>query len=237
MKHQYFGNINDYRKFGLLRALSVASGLPIGVCWLLTGPDGRGDTPLRKYLAAPDAWRRHDEQLFDLLQRLLEPSVTRSVLHAEEWGLIPRAKYYTPVLEDARAHREAYFGRAWGYLAEHPIIFFDPDNGLEPKNKVPGHKHSSKYLFWSEVEETYHLGHSLVIYQHFPRQERLSFTERLAQEAIRRLSAPLVDTYTTAHALFLVIGRPEHQAAMARGRVLIQRNWPGQISPLPHLVR
>ncbi|HWA15600.1 MAG TPA: hypothetical protein VG817_04150 [Gemmatimonadales bacterium] len=236
MKHQYFGNVNDYRKYGLLRALSVASGLPIGVCWLLTEGDERSDGEFRQYLSAPDRWRGHDEQLYDHLQRLLDPAVERSVQHAEEWGLLPRAKYYTPVLKDSRPHREAYFGRAWGYLAEHPLIFFDPDNGLEPRNKKPGHKHSSRYLFWSEVEETYRLGHSLVIYQHFPRQERLSFTERLAQEAIRRLDAPLVDTYTTPQVLFLVIGRPEHHRAIAKGRTLIQRNWRGQIFPHSHVM-
>lgn len=237
MKHQYFGDVNDYRKYGLLRALSVASGLPIGVCWLLTAEDGRSDGEFRKYLTAPEKWRGHDEQLYDHLQRLLQPGISRSIQHAESWELLPRARYFTPVLEDGRPHREAYFDRAWGYLAEHPLIFFDPDNGLEPKNKLPGHKRSSKYLFWSEVEETYRLGHSLVIYQHFPRQERISFTERLAQEAVRRLSAPLVDTYTTAHVLFLVIGRPEHQTGLSRARALIQRNWRGQISPLSHVMR
>lgn len=29
MKHRYFGDINDYRKYGLLRALSQATGLSL----------------------------------------------------------------------------------------------------------------------------------------------------------------------------------------------------------------
>ena len=39
MKNQYFGDVNDYRKYGLLRLLAHA-GLKIGVCWMLT-EDGR----------------------------------------------------------------------------------------------------------------------------------------------------------------------------------------------------
>ena len=38
MKVQYFGDVNDYRKFALLKALS-GKGFTIGVCWMKrTGP-------------------------------------------------------------------------------------------------------------------------------------------------------------------------------------------------------
>jgi hypothetical protein len=236
VKHQYFGDVNDYRKYGLLRALSVASGLPIGVCWLLTGDDQRRDGEFRNYLSAPGNWRQHDPQLYDGLCRLLAADVDRSVLHAETWNLVPRARYFSAPLTDVQAEREAYFARALGYLADQPLIFFDPDNGLETRTIRPGHKNSCKYLFWNEVEETFRLGHSVVIYQHFPRQERLSFTARLAAEAHRRLGAPLVETYTTAHVLFLVAGRGEHAAALARANRLVSRNWVGQIVPVTHVV-
>ncbi len=36
MKHQYVGDINDYRKYALLRALSAGGANRIGVCWMLT---------------------------------------------------------------------------------------------------------------------------------------------------------------------------------------------------------
>jgi hypothetical protein len=236
LKHQYFGDVNDYRKYGLLRALSVASGLPIGVCWLLTTNDQKRDGESRRYLSNPDGWRDHDARLYDELCRLLATGVDRSILHAEAWGLVPRARYFPALLGDSRVDREAYFARAWGYLADQPLIFFDPDIGLETRSIRPGHKHSSRYLFWNEVEETFRLGHSVVIYQHFPRQERLSFTARLAAEVHRRLQAPLVDTYTTAHVLFLVAGRQEHAAALARAPRLVSRNWVGQIVPATHVM-
>ena len=38
MKVQYFDDVNDYRKFALLKALS-GKGFTIGVCWMKrTGP-------------------------------------------------------------------------------------------------------------------------------------------------------------------------------------------------------
>lgn len=36
MKHQYVGDINNYRKYALLRALSADGANRIGVCWMLT---------------------------------------------------------------------------------------------------------------------------------------------------------------------------------------------------------
>lgn len=36
MKHQYVGDINDYRKYTLLRLLSSGGTNRIGVCWMLT---------------------------------------------------------------------------------------------------------------------------------------------------------------------------------------------------------
>ena len=42
MKVQYFGDVNDYRKFALLRALSEVGEFRIGVCWMLTEADSTG---------------------------------------------------------------------------------------------------------------------------------------------------------------------------------------------------
>src|SRR5689334_17138573 len=43
MKHQYFGDVNDYRKYGLLRSIQKEAGLRVAVCWMLTPNDGRSD--------------------------------------------------------------------------------------------------------------------------------------------------------------------------------------------------
>jgi hypothetical protein len=39
MKEQYVGDVNDYRKYALLRHFAIECGLRVGVCWMLTPPD------------------------------------------------------------------------------------------------------------------------------------------------------------------------------------------------------
>ncbi len=57
MKNQYFGDVNDYRKYGLLRALQGDGAGGLLVAWMLTPDDGSGDGGLRSYLAGPRRWR------------------------------------------------------------------------------------------------------------------------------------------------------------------------------------
>jgi hypothetical protein len=229
MKDQYFGDVNDYRKYGLLRVLSGVTQLPIGVCWMLTAPDGRSDGEFRRYLERPERWRRYDPELYDRLRLLREPGNERSVQLACSWGLIPDAKYREEMLEDNAGSRRAYFDRAWTVLAACPIIFLDPDNGVEVPSTRPGAKGSSRYVYWDELAQGYERGHSLLIYQHFIREKRDGFIARLATQLAGRLRAPLVDSFRTAHVVFFLVARPEHAAAFERAHDLIHDRWAGQI--------
>lgn len=56
MKNQYVGDVNDYRKYGLIRAIHSASGFRILVAWMLTRDDGRTDGQTTGYLDQPDRW-------------------------------------------------------------------------------------------------------------------------------------------------------------------------------------
>ena len=51
MKVQYFGDVNDYSEFALLRLLAKVGGFSIGVCWMLTAADGIGEGGKRGYLS------------------------------------------------------------------------------------------------------------------------------------------------------------------------------------------
>ena len=235
MKDQYFGDVNDYRKYGLLRALGSVARLPIGVCWLLTTSDGSADGEFRRYLQRPARWRHHDPELYDQLRKLLEPGTRRSVQLARHWELLPGATYHEQVLGDDRQLRHTYFDSAWGALSACPIVFLDPDNGVEVPSKRLGNKDSSKYIYWEELAEGYKRGHSLVIYQHFNRQRRDVFVPRLAGELSSRLDAPLVDSFQTAHVVFFLVARPEHVAAFQRAHDVIHDQWTGQIRASAHL--
>jgi hypothetical protein len=44
VKDQYVGDISDFEKYSILRALGREADLPLAVCWMLTVPDGTGES-------------------------------------------------------------------------------------------------------------------------------------------------------------------------------------------------
>jgi hypothetical protein len=232
MKNQYFGDVNDFRKYGLLRALAGA-GLSIGVCWLLTADDAGSDGELRGYLSKPSRWRRYDADLYDRLQRLQQPGVPRRVTHAAAWGLVPGAIYFDEELTDNRDQRNAYFRAALAALRECDVLFLDPDNGIEVQSTGRGKRGSAKYIYWSELREAYGNGHSLLVYQHFPRVERKRFVPFLADRLRDELGAPCVEGFATPHVAFFLVHQARHRAAVENAAATVQSNWSEQIDIWP----
>lgn len=228
MKNQYFGDVNDYRKYGLLRCLAGA-GLAIGVCWLLTEDERKGDGELREYLAKPSRWRRYDLDLYDRLQRLAELGVRRTVRHAADWGLIPGATYFDEWLTDPQDPRDAYFTAAFTALAGTDLIFFDPDVGIEVPSKPRGRRGSSGYVYWSELRKAYGNGHSVLVYQHYPHVDRARFVPFLAHCLSEELRAPSVAAFVTTHVVFFVIQQSTHRTAFQEAGALVDSRWRGQI--------
>ena len=62
MKNQYFGDINDYRKYGLLRTLQSTGSGRLLVAWMLTPDDGSRDGGFRSYLL-PQRWNGQIEPM------------------------------------------------------------------------------------------------------------------------------------------------------------------------------
>jgi hypothetical protein len=118
MKHQYFGDVIDYRKYGVLRALAATTGLRLGICWFLTADDQPRHGELRRYLQQPGRWRQFDPDLYERLRRLLVPGTDRSVAHARHWDLVPGATYFEALLGDGPRARDEYFDAAWKAMAD-----------------------------------------------------------------------------------------------------------------------
>lgn len=229
MKNQYFGDVNDYRKYGLLRGLAGA-GCRVGVCWLLTLDDAGGDGELRQYLAKPSRWRKYDPELYDALLRLRQPEIPRNVRDAGEWGLVPGATYFNEVLSDNSAQRDEYFRRALNALGGCDVIFFDPDNGIEVQSTGRGKRGSVRYIYWAELRQAYGNGHSLLVYQHFPHVERTRFIPYLAERLGDDLGASRVTAFATPYAAFFLVQQPEHRIALEKA---IHSRWQGQIDVWP----
>jgi hypothetical protein len=88
MKNQYFGDINDYRKYGLLRALQSTGDGSLLVAWMLTPDDGGRDERFRAYLDDPDTWAKYDPDLFVGLTGLL------TVKETHFWAKEPLPREY-----------------------------------------------------------------------------------------------------------------------------------------------
>jgi hypothetical protein len=234
MKNQYFGDVNDYRKYGLLRALSGYGDLKIGVCWMLTPNDGRTDGRFVRYLDDPSAWRRFDPQLFDALRRCVKADRIRNVQRAERDGILPSARFFAEEVTDDRAARQGYVRRMLEHIADVDLAFFDPDNGLEVRSKPLGQKNSSKYLYKSELKAAYEAGHSVLVYQHFARENRRSFVTSKAAEIHTCTGVPRLYAYRTARVVFLLAAQPRHADHFRARTERLSETWAGQITPSEH---
>ena len=224
MKHQYVGDLNDYRKYALLRALSVGGSVRVGVNWMLTAADGSTDGSKLAYLEQPERHRQFDPELFNVLATASLAPDWRRLETIEASGAIPGASYFNPELGDSSPSREVFMERCALCLAVADLIFFDPDNGLE--TSLPkGRKGSCKYLYLDEVKRFYVSGKSLLIYQHFPRIERQAFTGACA--ARLRLVAPdaALWAFATSNVLFLLMIHPSSPARLANAAFEASQRW------------
>jgi len=211
VKNQYFGDINDYRKYGLLRLLTNGGRIKTAVCWMLTPDDGRSDGGRIKYLSEPGKWRDFDDALFDHLEEIVLHRGLRNVSEIENSDILPSCSFFSELVPDEREARAGYREGAIDSARGCALVFFDPDNGIEVRSKPVGRKDSSKYLYWHEIELFWKAGHSLLIYQHFPRVVRDPFIEAKARELADRTGAPLVISFRTSHVVFFLVPQPERR--------------------------
>src|SRR3954469_25385617 len=135
MQNRYVGDIGDYLKLSILRALSP--GYRLGVAWWLF-PDEVHNSDGRhvEYLNHPDQWRHFDPELFDALRRVVS-SGQRNVRALQASHLIPEATCAYDVIPNGGpvaqrlSARRSWLVRVRRTLAPANLLFLDPDNGLE----------------------------------------------------------------------------------------------------------
>ena len=227
MKHQYFGDVNDFRKYGLLRMLQRHTGLRLGVCWMLTSDDGRSDGKFTAYLHQPDRWRAYDPDLFDALAACVP--LGRNITHVQDRTLLPGALFANAIVPDRAPERETYFGTVLHELKGTDLIFLDPDNGIEVPSRPVGRKESSKYTLWSEISAFYQRGQSILVYQHFRREKRSRFIAQMVADIRQRTNALLVSCFLTSNVAFFLICQANHEAILNAAIDHIASDWQDQI--------
>ncbi len=235
MKNQYFGDINDYKKYGILRLLSDQGRTKIGVCWMLTEDRRKTDGMRIGYLHQPERWRSFDEPLFDALKNAVVDRERRNVSCVQRENLIPHATYYSRFLTDG--NREVFFTEFEEVSNGMDLIFFDPDNGMEVSSVPPGAPGSHKYLSWVELTRSFSRGHSLLVYQHFPRMERKKFTTLMVRTLRRKTGAKTMYSLETGSVVFFLLLQRHHAEIFDDAVKQIQRRWEKEIIVHKHSLK
>lgn len=226
MQDRYVGDIGDFVKIALLRALSP--GRSLGVAWFLT-PDEQhnGDGRHIAYLSRPDSWRPLDPSVFDGLHALINRG-TRSIDELEH--LLPEARFHRRRLVEPQS-RPGWFEELDTSLSDCDFLFLDPDNGLEPAGYRAGRAKSIKSVTYDEVARLLRPGRALVIYHHQTRmpgghdQEIQTLAQRLRQIGASSVVALRAKPYSP-RVFFIVNGDP---AMIERARQFAHK-WQGLVT-------
>ena len=186
MQDRYTGDVGDFGKYGLLRALrgNDSEALRLGVIWYRTDEsiveaDSGNDGKHIGYLSSDKErdYRPCDPPLYDHLRGIVRRG-ERRVAEIEQSGLLgPDARFhddYVPgpakrASEHARqasvARRRQWVQDARRSTKDCDLLFLDPDNGLEIQSVRNTTFNAPKYVFLDEVKDLLGRGQSMVIYQ------------------------------------------------------------------------
>ena len=218
MQNRYTGDIGDFSKLGLLRALQRA-GLSIGLNWYLTpnethNTDGRHTNYLFK-----DEFRACDEGLWLGLRGIVEAD--KREVRSMETDAILRATFFTDCLDFAGmkkpqriAYRRAWFQRSLAAMAGSDVVCVDPDNGLVVPSAAGGPK-ENKYVLPNELASYYAQGATVVYYQHKARRKDPFYAAQLhgllESGAFPGASGLALKFRTTSQRYYMFVVQPRHR--------------------------
>ncbi len=229
MQHRYVGDVGDFAKYSLLRALTdCRNDLQLGVLWYLFPDENHnGDGRHISYLNEP-TFQARDPALHAQLENLVT-SGKRSVAAVEESDILRGARFFSDVVaiegppSVRLSHRREWFAEGLQAFTNCDLVFFDPDNGVETRSLKKSDYRAGKYVFWNEIEDVWATGASLVVYNHLNRTAPAAtqtahllsaFSDRLPNIGF---SAPLLFRRGSCRHLW-VIAQPRH-ADVLRARI------------------
>ncbi len=230
MKNQYFGDMYDYIKYGLLRQLSDYGKVSIAVCWMLTESDDRRDGHRINYLEDTEAWRPFDPPVFDCLRTAVLDRKERNIKVLEDSQLLQNTSFYSHLVTDGPEERGKYFDGFLEFARGRVLVFFDPDNGLQIKSVKYGRKGASRYIYMQEVSKSFTAGHSVFVYQHMPPKPRDPFINDLANSLIQETGAESAYVFYTRRVAFFLIPQINKVDLFAEVASRVQTKWGDQLS-------
>lgn len=201
MQNRYSGDIGDYSKLGLLRALQSA-GFSIGLNWYLTPDETHNSDGRHVDYLKQEKYRACDSDLWLGLKAIVDGD-NREVRYMENDAIL-QATFFSNCLDFSngdgcgrrkckpKAKRAAlrgdWFGRSLARLAGKDIVCVDPDNGLVVPSAL-GKPKENKYVLPEEVASYYAQESTIIYYQHKARYKDEHYTKQL-KALLRREDLP-----------------------------------------------
>ena len=157
MKHRFYGDQNDYIKYGLLNVLS-SQYESIGINWYLTD-DHHGKQNHGKLIGYlnDDKWRYYNPRIFHLLKHRVENN-QRNVQYCRIDHVVEIKEECIEQLPDNKGQieyanlRADWHAEAKKKLAECDLVFFDPDIGVIEQLPA-GPIRASEYATIAEIND------------------------------------------------------------------------------------
>lgn len=226
MQNRYTGDIGDFAKLGLLRALQTA-GLTIGVNWYLVPDESHNDDG--RFTNYPSL-RSCDEALWDALKAILDEASLdpdqRNVSKLQT-DCILKAEFYSEPLDftdnnksERTAIRNDWHTHALEKLKDLDLVFVDPDNGLLVPTAA-GTAKENKFVTPDELAAYYHQGSTVFYYQHKARRPDSFYADQhlelLRKPEFKNASGLGLKFHKTSQRYFFFLVQPAHLESMRKG--------------------
>lgn len=240
MKNQYFGDVGDFGKYGLLSKF-LGNGLRLGINWYLTEDDERNDGKFIEYFNKPE-FKICDEELHDFLNRCVLDN-KRNVKELNHFKRFQSIPIYDTLLkiDDIKAlspegrnqrekFRDDWFNRSLEKFSNCDVIFCDPDNGIETKSLSKTSKDSVKYIFSNEIIGMINRGYTLIIFNHRDRSKESDYKQRFKEiyqeiNGKAKLRVLRFSRYNVRDYLFFIQKKHKNIIDTQINHFLSDRNW------------
>ena len=233
MQNRYTGDIGDFSKLGLLRALQAA-GLSIGLNWYLT-PDETHNTDGRHvdYLKQ-EKYRACDPDLWLGLKAIVDGE-NREVRYMENDDIL-QATFFSDCLDFRgkkkvkRTERRAeWFTKSLDVMAGNDIVCVDPDNGLVVPS-AKGRPKENKYVLPEELASYYAQGSTVIYYQHKARRKDPFYTDQLKallrREDLSGASGLVLKFEKVSQRYYMFIIQPKHREMVEKAvKDMLSTDW------------
>jgi hypothetical protein len=227
VQNRYVGDIGDFGKFGLLRAIED-TGLRLGVNWYLTpdethNNDGQHLAYLRTRL---EKVADCDPELFHVLDQIVAKG-DRNVAEIRRQGIFkPDTAFYETALSfspsmtiaQRKAARESWHAAGVAAMTGCDVVFIDPDNGLESRSVTRLEVKGPKHAYLDELLDYVGRGQSLVIYHHLDRSgdAQSQANRRMAQlqEALPVTRTMAVKFNRISPRFYFIVPAQEHEGLL-----------------------